>query len=193
MQHSLHNQDSQKHRGRSQKINWARIHILSLRLVGDNPIAFFISNRETALSGWVSLLSLTTLPTGIKSSDVLILDAFKALDKVVCGGQEDYMLRRLAYVQLMKLFDHIEDIIRSERQSRLLHRASGCGDKSIAIDIYMKAQKHSNPEETRHQLLERRRMGRRWAPLAGPSPLCLLIYSGEAEAVVCVEYPFRAP
>jgi hypothetical protein len=87
-----------------------------------------------------------------------------------------------AYVQLMLLFDHIEDIIRSERRSRLLHRAPGYGDESIAIDIYI----YEGPEALKPGGNKATASGTEanGQALGASCRTVTLIYSGEAEAVV---------
>ncbi len=59
----------------------------------------------------------------------------------------------------------------------------GCRDASIALDTDMVAQDGPpNQVSDRRLLLERKRVGRRWKQLAGPSPFFLLIYSDAAGA-----------
>src|SRR4051812_43508417 len=88
---------------------------------------------------WIALLGKTTLPSDIASSDPRIIVAFQAVDSVICG-QGTYLLRRLAYVQLMRLFCSLEAVIQSEREYGRLQRKPCYRDKTVAIDIYMSAQ-----------------------------------------------------
>jgi hypothetical protein len=65
-----------------------------------------------------------------------------------------------------------------DRQNGIIHRESGYRNASIAVDIYLSAQVgYNDTMYQRRQVLERKRVGRRWKKLAGPSPLLLLIYS----------------
>ena len=109
-----------------------------------------------------------------------MLSAFRAVDTAISN---EHILSRLAHVQLVRLFHSVETAVKSERQKGLVHGKPGYGNASIAIDIYQSAQ---HALSRRGQFLERRRAARRWAQLAGPYPLLLLIYSGATEAIVFV-------
>ena len=84
----------------------------------------------------------------------------------------------------MRLSDSLEQIVRSER----VHGSSGQsgrGDASFVIEIYKNAQDTSVDAKKLLALIrERRRIGRQWQRLAGPSPLFLLVYSNYAETIV---------
>ncbi|KAI1506286.1 hypothetical protein F5X99DRAFT_415523 [Biscogniauxia marginata] len=180
-------------RGRSRKPPKSRvttrkkpIQIASLtsRLLGLDPLNFFADNCEKIVPDWITLLRETTPPDGIASSDHRFIGAFQILDRVIVGTQGSYLLRRLAYVQYMRLSDLLKDIARSERDKGA-RRKSGRGDASVAIDIYQSGQeKHPHDEELRRKIYERRRTGRHLQTLAGPSPLFLLVYSSVAETII---------
>lgn len=138
---------------------------------------------------WVALLRETTLPSNIPSSDPLITAAFKAVDSIILGRQNTCLLRRLAYFQLMRLFGHLEAIIESERRKGV-HYASGYGNMSIAIDIYICAQERPRQPNLRSKIVDqRRRIGRRIVVMSRLSPFFLLVYSDAAEAILYVSYP----
>lgn len=165
----------------------ARVSSLSRSLVGHNPLGFFAENCGTTMAGWISLLSRTTLPDDIESSDPRIIAAFKDVDSVICGQQGTHLLRRLAYVQLMRLFAFLEKILESERQTGLVFRKPGYGNASIAIDMYISAQESQlHPHELRRQVGERKRAGRSWSDLAKPSPLFVLMYSEASESLMYI-------
>ncbi|EEU33806.1 uncharacterized protein NECHADRAFT_89114 [Fusarium vanettenii 77-13-4] len=63
----------------------ARVTSLSHRLVGNEPLNSFAENCQKTIADWISLLSKTTLPSDIESSDPYIITAFKAMDSVICG------------------------------------------------------------------------------------------------------------
>ena len=145
----------------------------------------FAKNCENAITDWISLLGKTTLPGDVASSDSRIIAAFKAVDRIICGQEGTYLLRRLAHVQLMRIFTTLESIIRSERETGRVPREPCYRDASVAVDIYMNAQEdRSHPEALRRELKERKRAGRSWSVLAGPSPLFTMIYSEAAEPIV---------
>ncbi|KAF4446821.1 hypothetical protein F53441_9574 [Fusarium austroafricanum] len=142
-------------------------------------------NCEKTIPDWISLLRKTRLPNFTNSSDSCIINAFKAVDGVICGKQGTYLLRRLAYVQLMRLFVSLEAVIKSERESGGMIRKPGYGDASVAIDIYMSAQEsHQHPNDLRRELKERKRAGVSWRYLSGPSPLFTMIYSQASELIM---------
>lgn len=163
---------------------------LTSRLLGFDPINLFADNCEKTMADWISLLRETTPPEDIASSDHRFVSAFQILDRVISGTQGSYLLRRLAYVQYMRLSDSLKGIIRSERQLGV-PRKSGYRDVCVAIDIYESAQRKRPSAQLRNAIRERRRTGRHFETLAGPSPLFLLVYSDVAETVVYVAYSLR--
>ncbi|KAM7189001.1 hypothetical protein V8F33_010335, partial [Rhypophila sp. PSN 637] len=156
---------------------------LSSRLVKPNAIEGFANNCEKIWEDWTSLLRRTTLPPNINSSDTRVIAAFRAVDSVISKKQSTCVLRWLAYVQLMALFDSLKPVVRVERENGKAHRERGNRDISAVIDIYENAQRPSDRRGLRNVIVEHRRTGKRVESLAGPSPLFLLIYSDEAEAV----------
>lgn len=110
------------------------------------------------------------------------------MDSIICGYQGTSLLRRLAYVQLMRLFKSVEAVVKSERQKGL-HQFVGYGNTSVAIDIYISAQESSPGPKSRSEIVEQRgRIGNRAVAMSGPSPLFLLIYSHTAESILYVVY-----
>jgi hypothetical protein len=71
---------------------------------------------------WISLLGATTLPGDTRSSDMRIINAFKAVYRIIFEKVATYRLRRLAYVQLMRVFTILQSILKSEKESKLVHR-----------------------------------------------------------------------
>ncbi|KAI1302241.1 hypothetical protein F5Y03DRAFT_385568 [Xylaria venustula] len=116
------------------------------------------------------MLCEASLLNGITSDDPRILMAFNAVDTTICGRGSN-PLRRLAYVHLMRLFDSLKDIIKSDRDNGRIHREPYYRDANIAMDIFLNAQRTQSNT-----------MG--WSDLAAPSPLFVLVYSDAAEAIV---------
>ncbi|KAM7182935.1 hypothetical protein V8F33_013920 [Rhypophila sp. PSN 637] len=157
---------------------------LSRKLTSEDPVNFFAYNCEKTIPDWLSLLRDTTLPSIIPSSDPQYITAFKAVGSVIAGEQTTYLLLRLAHVQEMRLFDCLRAKIRSERVQGL-HRHSGVGDVTIAINIYKSAQeKYPDIQDLDGFVRERRRTGRRLVEFSGRSPLFLLLYSAVLEKVI---------
>lgn len=166
----------------------SRVTSLANRLIKGQSISLFIENFNRTLPDWILLLSKTILPGGIASSDHRITAAFRVIDSIICGHHGTYLLRRLAYVQLMRLFEFLEVVIEFERRKGL-HRAIGYGNTSVAIDIYISAQDRELGRKSRNEVSQRhRRIGKRTLAIAGPSPLLLLMYSNAAESIMYVVY-----
>jgi hypothetical protein len=155
--------------------------------VRERAITYFIKNYQTTLAGWISLVLKTSLPVGVLSSDARVVTAFRVLDSTM---NKPGVLSRLAYIQLIRTFRTLEERIAEDRRCGRIHREIGYRNASVAVDIYMSAQNSRlDVNALRRELLERKRTGRRWTELAGPSPLCLMLYSSESEIVVCVSSP----
>lgn len=157
---------------------------LSNRLIRRNAIECFANNCEKIWEDWTSLLWKTTLPPNIASSDTRFIAAFRAVDSVISDKQSACVLRWLAYVRLMALFNSLEHVVRGERENGKAYRGRGNRDISVVINIYENAQRSSDRQGLRNMIWKHRRIGKRVESLAGPSPLFLLIYSDEAETVM---------
>lgn len=158
---------------------------LQNKLLGTDPLRTFAINCEKVMADWNSLKSKTALPNIASSSDPRILQAFRAVDNIICGRQGSTLLRRLAYVQLMRLFTFLECIISFERKTGRVTRGRYQRDASIALDIYTSAQENRfNSNYLRRELQERKRAGRSWKDLSKPSPLLVLMYSEATEAIM---------
>jgi hypothetical protein len=151
-------------------------------LVRHDVVTFFANHFEKALDSWISILTKTTIPDNVTSSDPRVLNSFQLLDKARTDG--DKMLSRLAYIRLAYVFESLQEIVASDRRNgQLPAPRRGCGNASIATDIYIKAQQAVT---SRNEVKERKRIARRWRTLAGPSPIFVIIYSGAAERLVYV-------
>lgn len=172
----------------------AQVLDLCSALVRKDAEAFFAQNYEAVLVSWVALLRNTSFVGNTSSCDPRIVVALKTLDRVVTGREGTQLLARLAYVHLMRLFEHLEKMIATDRRNRVVHREIGYGNASIALDIYMSAQDgFTDATSQRRELIERKRVGRRWRQLAGPSPFFLLVYSDAAEQMMWVACSPRVP
>ncbi|EXL39880.1 hypothetical protein FOCG_17547 [Fusarium oxysporum f. sp. radicis-lycopersici 26381] len=178
------------HNEKISKENSAYIMSLSYRLVGPESLKAFAENCEKTIPDWYSLLKKTTLPDFADSSHPCIISAFKAVDSIICGKQGTYLLRRLAYIQLMRLFTSLEAMIKSERQAGSIPRKRGHSNANIALDIYLSAQhKTTCISDLRRELKERKRTGRSWTNLAEPSPLLAMMYSTASEPILYESHP----
>lgn len=157
------------------------------KLLGIDTVSLFAVNCESILTDWITLLQATTLPCDIPSADPRIISAFKKVDEVIEGQRGTYLMRRLAFVQLVRVFKSVEASIASDRKEGRSRRKPRYRDASVAIDIYMGAQDgYQGKRATRQDLLERKRAGKSWFELSGPCPLLVLVYSEAAEPIMSV-------
>jgi len=166
------------------------LYSLAATLVRQNAVSFYSENSRAARAYWESLLEQTTISTQTSCFDPAVVSSFRVLNGFMMSKARPSYTSRLAHVQLIYFFDAVEEKVNSARQHGFVHRAAGYRNASIALDIYMSAQDGvADPAIRRRQLLERKRAGRRWKELAGPSPLFLLVYSDAAERIVYAQLP----
>ena len=165
------------------RVKLSRVLHICKQLVTRNPIEAFAINCEQTICSWIALLRESTLPENVRSSDPRFLRAFKYVDAVITGKHGTHLLRRLAFVQLMRIFQRLEASIKNDRRTGCIEREPCYRHTSVAIDIYTKAQ--NNPSErSRRVLKDRKRSGRSWTVLAGHSPLFALVYAEAADLFV---------
>ncbi|KAK7954407.1 hypothetical protein PG988_015101 [Apiospora saccharicola] len=157
-----------------------RIMSLAQTVVTSDTIEFFTMHYEAALIDWMNLLEKTTLPSDIDTSDGRVTTIFQTLDTLISGTQGKY-ISRLAHVQLLRVFDSLEDLVAAGRSSGSVRAKHGLTNLSIAIDLYQDAQ---TTRASRCRLHEKRRAIKRYAVLAGPSPIILLLYTDIADKIV---------
>jgi len=153
--------------------------------VRHDPTSFFVANLERVFDEWVSILLTTTLPCGISSSDPCILTAFRLLDSTIDGSES--MRSRFAHLQLLRVFESLENIIAEERKRGWVEGKRGEGDATVALAIYESAQLAI---VKRRASLNRKRAAKFWRALAGPSPFFLLAYAGGTEYIMWVYQSF---
>jgi hypothetical protein len=149
------------------------------RLVRDDAITFFDANMENFLGDWITVLERTNLPSNMASSDPYVITVFERLDGAIDAGQSTRS--RLAYIQLMRVFQALERIIKAEMRARRIRSKTGKGKATVAMNIYRSAQP---PHVSRHRPKKRKQIARWWTTFAGPSPLFATIYSEAAEKIV---------
>jgi len=163
--------------------NVSPVNDIASKLVRVDALTFFVNNCEMALAGWISILEKTTLPASITSSDPRVLTAFKELDSIICGRDSTCILQRLAYIQLLCVFESLERIIGSDHRDGTVQLRPGYGCSSVAVEKYLSAQRQPTAKAT---LLERTRFARRLRDISGQPPFFLVIYTNVAETVACV-------
>ncbi|KAK8036670.1 hypothetical protein PG993_008653 [Apiospora rasikravindrae] len=139
-----------------------RIMSLAQTVVTSDTIEFFMMHYEAALIDWI------------------VTTTFQTLDTLISGTQGKY-ISRLAHVQLLRVFDSLEDLVAADRSSGSVRAKHGLTNLSIAIDLYQDAQ---TTRASRCRLHEKRRAIKRYAVLAGPSPIILLLYTDIVDKIV---------
>lgn len=149
----------------------------SRALVRSDTLQEIAAHCDNILRQWVALVKETTLPTNLSSSDPQVTGAFQKIVDVATGF-ESTVFRRLAHVRLLEFFDYLEVLIRAER-SQGLH-----GQKVRNITVADRVISSALPALGKGQLIETRRLSRRWKQMAGPSVFFLMIYTEAAEGIV---------
>lgn len=160
---------------------------LARYLIRHDTKSFFADRCEIIIKSWLLLLQKTTLPSNIRCTDERVSAAFHFLDDVITSGDEAYLSARLAYARLPGVLASLTDIVAIERRNRDILLSIGQRDTSIAIDIYVNTQRTARDKRAARRHVSRRvRAGKRWAALAGTSPLLLVAYSDAAERIMYV-------
>lgn len=162
----------------------AMLSMLCKRLVCEGAITNFPAALESVATPWSRLLRDTAVPNDARSIDSRFVRAFKALDLAITVPESSCaLLPRLAIVRLFHLTKVLQARVARDRKAGRIASRSGHRDASIALDIYASAQSQFSPP-SRHSLIHRKRLAKRWGELAGPWPLFVLIYSQEAEKIM---------
>jgi hypothetical protein len=146
-------------------------------------LAFFADHCEMALTSWTSLLEKIEVPAGTMSTDPGFVAAFREIDRLIGSADITRILPRLAYMQLLVLFETLESAVRSDHIQGRLKLRRGQGVSSVAMDIYVSAQE---APITRDELLERTRLARRLREFALEGPFFLIVYTNVLETITYV-------
>lgn len=155
---------------------------LAQSIIRPNAKMFLAEHYKSILDGWVFLLRHATLPNNTTNTDDAVISAFQTLDAIILTrNSASTLFSRLAYVLLLKLHRSLEAVVRADIKKGRIKGEQGYRSISIVYDIYTNAQLNVSAYEIRAQLLQRLRIARRWALLAGDSPILLLVHSKEAD------------
>ncbi|KAM5357287.1 hypothetical protein ACJZ2D_016424 [Fusarium nematophilum] len=169
--------------GQEESVAEIMVNTLCARLVHQWEIMNFLRAFESVITPWSKLLSDTTPPDDVLSTDGRFIGALRILDLAIAARENNArLLSRLAYVQLHRLMKFLERRVALDRRAGRFHRRRGYQNASIVLDIYMSAQNHPSP--SRRSLIERKCLAKRWNDLAGPWPIFVLVYSEEAEKIM---------
>ena len=123
----------------------------------------------------------------IKISVVVALDMVRELLK---SNRLCRLRLRFACVLLTWSIDAFKAVAATDRAERKVSRSVGQRDATVAINLYLEAkQKVSGEKLERSEVLRYCRAGRRWAELAGRSPLSVFIFPQIADTIVYVPFP----
>ncbi len=134
-------------------------------------IETFATNCASIWERWILLLSQTHIPAQTTSHDTRFTLAFQVVENLI--STTSGVLRWLAYIQLIQLFNTLKKVIKQERSIGIFQRKQGISDDILAINIYFDALEGNLQ---RQAILERRRIGKRWVLLSKSSPFFLFLY-----------------
>lgn len=160
---------------------------LAIGLVRGDAASFFAEYFSEIHEYWVSLLQKTTLPPDTTHTDPIVKNAFRELDKTIATKTGSRLMSRLANVQLTRMLASLKIIIKRDRQTGRNYPDSGKTAETVAADIYVSIQSSAlSPEAQRALVHQRVRIAKRWAILAGASPLLIITHSPKAERIMYV-------
>jgi len=158
---------------------------LAIGLVRGDAASFFAEYFSEIHEYWVSLLQKTTLPPDTTHTDPIVKNAFRELDKTIATKTGSRLMSRLANVQLTRMLASLKIIIKRDRQTGRNYPDSGKTAETVAADIYVSIQSSAlSPEAQRALVHQRVRIAKRWAILAGASPLLIITHSPKAERII---------
>lgn len=155
--------------------------IVAHSLCGADAKLHFAQNIFDIYKFWLQLVHSTTLSRNMTSLDAGVLSAFQAIDAVIEGGAN--RLARLAYARLPPVMSALHSIISVDRKQGRIHSTVGYRNASVALDIYVSAQR-KNTDATRRKLVKRSRLATRWAHLGGSYPLLMVSHPEVVDQIV---------
>lgn len=150
-------------------------------LIRHDAAAFFANNCEEIYQTWVSLLRRTTLRHDRTSKHRSVADAFMALDGIINQKDGSNLLSRLAHIQLSRTWASLCEMVDADRRHGRIRGKAGRKSVSMAADIDRTIQAQRSDGRLASTRLRR---SRRWALLAGVSPLLLVTCSDAAEIIM---------
>lgn len=153
-------------------------------LISQDAISYFLHHCHSIYESLMTLSSRQSLGHG-NSLETSFVSAVDSVKDLLEGNRVNRLLLRFAYFQLQRCIDAYKKAAAADRGRRKGGRRRGHRDATVAISMYLKTkQKTSGEEMKRSQLLGYCRTGRRWAILAGESPLLMFIFSHVADTIV---------
>ena len=161
----------------------AQVPVVAGLLISKDPISYFRDNCRLIYEGWMSFSAKPLADNNnVKQSLIAALDIVQGLLK---GSRIRRLLLRFAYMHLARTIVNYKTVAATDRTRGSTYRSVGKRDATIAIDMYLKAKQDVSGETLkRSTLLGYCRAGRRWADLAGSSPLLVFVLPQMAETIV---------
>ncbi|PVH68627.1 hypothetical protein DL98DRAFT_578738 [Cadophora sp. DSE1049] len=161
----------------------AQVEVVAGLLISKDSISFFLDNCRLIYEGWLSFSAQPlAYRNNVEQSLIAGLDIVQGLVK---GNHIRRLLLRFAYMNLARTIVDCKTVAATDRSQGNTYRSVGRRDATVAIDMYLKAKQDVSGETLkRSTLLGYCRAGRRWADLAGSSPLLVFILPQMAETMV---------
>ena len=164
----------------------AQIPVVANLLVSKDSLSYFLENCHLLYGGWMPFAAQQ--PVVCKNSaETSVITALDTVQDLLNGNRICRLLSRFAYIYLAWVVDAYKAVAAADRVQGKASRNVGQRDASVAIDMYLKAKRKASGEQLkRSRLLGYCRTGRRWAVLAGSSPISVFVFPRIAETIVYV-------
>lgn len=163
-----------------------QIPIVADLLVNRETILDFLRNRHSICENFQPFsLSLSEICSN--SLERSVITAFETVQELLSGNRVCRLLSRFASIRLSSLIDTYKAVAATDRTQSNSGRRRGCGDATVAIELYLQAKRKISGEiSERGRILGYCRTGRRWKALAGRAPILVFMFPGIAETIVYV-------
>src|SRR5688572_30155162 len=134
---------------------------------------------ELGASAWLLLLKQTTVRQEATFKDPTIPSIIQYLqDKVEHPGSP--LERRMAYLRLGHVFSELEQLVALGRQNGDIYLRQGQRNHCLVIDLCLE----SLPSISRDEIINYRRIAKRWSLLAGSTAIILALYPESVDSLV---------
>lgn len=164
----------------------SQIPIVADLLVNRETMSNFLRNRHSICENFKPFtISLSEICSN--SLERSVITAFETVRELLSGNQVCRLVSRFASIQLSSLIDAYKAVAAAGRTQSNSSRRRGCGDATVAIELYLEAKRKISGEiSERGRILGYCRTGRRWKALAGRAPILVFMFPNIAETIVYV-------
>ncbi|PVH68432.1 hypothetical protein DL98DRAFT_662179 [Cadophora sp. DSE1049] len=161
----------------------AQVTVVARLLISKDSISYFRDNCRLIYEGWMTFTAGSLADNN--NSEQSLIAAMDIVQGLMKGNRIRRLLLRFAYMHLARTILDCKTVAATDRIQGNTYRSVGIRDATVAIDMYLKAKQDVSGEPLkRSTLLGYYRAGRRWADLAGSSPLLVFIFPQMAETIV---------